>query len=129
MATLRAGGGGASHLGAVLDPVGDKCCAGIVFAILWKEGTLSLLQIGALMTREVMLCGFAALLLFRGEFGSYRVRAIWTGKALTILQGIIVLLLILQQPVPAFAYIICFLLGLMAFVELLSRDSPLPSKV
>lgn len=116
-----------SSWGAILDPIGDKCFAAIVFSILWMEGTLSLLQIGALMTREAALCCFALLLAWRGSLSQYRVRAIWTGKVLTMLQGTIVLLLIFHQHVPLFAYVLSFLLGAMAFVELVLRPENAPA--
>lgn len=122
--------GVASQWGAMIDPLADKCCAAIVFTILWMEGTLNLPQIGALLTREIMLCCFALVLFCRGELKSYNVRAIWTGKIITTLQGIIVLLLILQQPVPMAAYLITCLLGLMSLVELMVRPNPrLPQAV
>lgn len=118
-----------SSWGAILDPIGDKCFAAIVFFVLWTEGTLSLLQIGALLTREISLCCFACVLFCRGQLSSYRVRAIWSGKLLTMLQGTIVLFLIFKQPVPDVGFIACFLLGLTAFVELLFRPDSPPRKV
>lgn len=118
-----------SGWGAILDPIGDKCFAAVVFFILWRENTLSLLQIGALLTREISLCCFACVLFARGQFSSYQVRAIWSGKLLTMLQGMIVLFLIFKQPVPDACFIACFLLGLTALVELLFRPEVLTNKI
>lgn len=113
--------GVSSSLGAVLDPVGDKCFTGVMFFILWNEGALNLMQLSALFTREFSLCCFAGVLLMRGEWKSYCVRAIWSGKLITLLQMVIAFLLIVQQPVPFFAYLASFLLGVVAFGELLLR--------
>lgn len=114
-----------SHLGATLDPIADKCFAAIAFGVFWMEGQLGIWQLVALFTREISLVAFALYLKVQAELGTYRVRAILTGKIITVLQGIVALLLIFHVHVPGVMYMMSFLLGVMAFFELVMRPKVL----
>lgn len=82
-----------SRLGVLLDPLADKIfiLAGVV--CFWREGQLSGMAGALFFAREGVLLWFMGYLLWKGEFGKFTIRSIWSGKVITTLQFLFFLVL------------------------------------
>lgn len=78
--------GATSKLGALIDPVSDRCFMLVAVLVLWAEGTLSLPQLLLLALRDI--CVAAAFFTTRGIVSlkrfSFAARPL--GKVVTVLQ-------------------------------------------
>lgn len=107
-----------SKLGTLLDPLMDKFFAFFVLTIFVAENKLQLWEAAALICRDFSVLFFGLYLAFRGNFFTYRFRAIWCGKLTTFLQFTVFLALIFQIPVSPYLYLSFFILGFLALLEL-----------
>lgn len=108
-----------TQLGAVLDPAMDKIFVFIALGVLLYEHQFEIWQALAMITRDGFLCIFGIYLKLSGKWQAYQFRSIRWGKATTALQFLVLIFLTLGIKIPDFAYMIFFLFGLLAFVELL----------
>ncbi|NGX26370.1 MAG: CDP-diacylglycerol--glycerol-3-phosphate 3-phosphatidyltransferase [Chlamydiae bacterium] len=107
-----------TQLGAVLDPAMDKLFVFIALSVLLYEHQFEVWQALAMITRDIFLCIFGIYLKLSGKWQAYQFRSIRWGKATTALQFLVLILLTVKVAIPAFAYFIFFIFGLLAFVEL-----------
>lgn len=108
-----------TQLGAVLDPAMDKLFVFIALSVLLVENQFEVWQAAAMVTRDVFLCVFAIYLKVSGKWRAYQFRSIRWGKATTFLQFVVLISLTLGYHIPAPAYGVFILFGLLAFVELI----------
>lgn len=113
-----------SRLGAVLDPMMDKFFVFFALIMFVVEQRLHSWQAILMISRDLFLCLFALYLAIRGDWKSYRCRAVRWGKITTAMQFGIILLHTFNFPPPSFVYWIFALVGLLVFVELIQRSSP-----
>lgn len=111
-----------SRLGAVLDPMMDKFFVFFVLLVFVMEHRLQQWQAILMISRDLFLCIFAVYLAIRGDWKSYRCRAVRWGKVTTALQFGIIFLHTFNLPPPSFVYWIFTLVGLLVFVELIKRS-------
>lgn len=84
-----------TRLGGLLDPITDKIFVLVALLAFAAEGTLSSLQLLAMLTRDIFVTvGFFVLLAFRTELAG-RLEARFPGKVVTTLQIAAVLVLTL----------------------------------
>jgi CDP-diacylglycerol--glycerol-3-phosphate 3-phosphatidyltransferase len=111
-----------SRLGAVLDPMMDKFFVFFVLGAFVFEQRLQFWQATLMISRDIFLCIFAFYLALKGDWKSYRCRAVRWGKVTTAMQFIIIILLSFNVFPPSFVYWIFFLVGLLVFIELIRRS-------
>ena len=107
-----------TQLGAVLDPAMDKLFVFIALGVLLYENQFELWQALSMITRDVFLCIFGVYLKISGKWRAYQFRSIRWGKATTVFQFIVLIALTLKLSIPAYAFGIFIIFGLLAFVEL-----------
>lgn len=107
-----------SKLGTVLDPLMDKFFVFFVLGIFLAESRITIWEAGAFICRDFSVFFFGLYLAFKGNFFTYRFRAIWCGKLTTFLQFTVFLGLIFQIPIPPFLYTTFVILGFFALLEL-----------
>jgi phosphatidylglycerophosphate synthase len=118
-----------TQLGAVLDPAMDKFFVFFTLGILLYEQQFAVWQALAMITRDVFLLIFAFYLKISGKWQAYQFRSIRWGKATTALQFIVLICLTLNISIPASAYSIFVVFGLLAFMELLQLVKKQTSKM
>lgn len=111
-----------SRLGAVLDPMMDKFFVFFVLGMFVFEQRLPFWQALLMISRDIFLCIFALYLAIRGDWKSYRSKAVRWGKVTTAMQFAIIILLTLNVFPPSFVYLIFPLVGLLVFIELIRRS-------
>lgn len=112
-----------SRLGAVLDPVMDKFFVFFALIVFVVEHRLQPWQAVLMISRDLFLCLFALYLVLRGEWKSYRCRAVRWGKVTTVMQFGVILVHTMNYAPPSFVYWIFALVGLLVFIELIRRSS------
>lgn len=110
-----------SRLGAVLDPMMDKFFVFFALSVFMFEHKLRFFEAVLMISRDIFLCLFAFYLILRGDWKSYRCRAVRWGKVTTAMQFAIIILLIFNIIPPSFVYWIFTLVGLLVFIELVRR--------
>lgn len=108
-----------TQFGAVLDPLMDKFFVYFALITLFQEGSLSLLELQAMLSRDFGVCLYALYIAFRGRIKSVVFRSVRFGKATTFLQFLFLGALVLNYPFPSIALIIFTTMGAMAFIELI----------
>lgn len=112
-----------SRLGAVLDPMMDKFFVFFVLGVFIFEGKLCSWQALLMISRDIFLCLFALYLRIRGDWKSYRCKAVRWGKVTTAMQfGIIILHTFNIHP-PSFVYWAFMVVGGLVFIELIRKSS------
>ncbi len=114
--------GSTTRLGTLLDPIMDKFFAAVILGVFWWEDRITILECMALLSRDVAVVLYGLWLSLLGRLGSYRVRAIWCGKATTVLQFIVFIGLLYQFVIPIFIYYIFVGFGCLSLVELYYFD-------
>ena len=107
-----------TRCGTLLDPVTDKLFVVGVLAILWSEGRVTVVELGAFFMRDFSLFVFALWLLMKKRWQNYTIRAFLCGKISTGLQFLTLLLLSLYQTVPLFLFFTMAFFGVASFIEL-----------
>ncbi len=110
-----------SRLGTLLDPLTDKFFVLFALIMLLNEQNLELWKILALFSRDFAITIYGFYLFFKGKLAEYRFRAIWWGKVSTVMQLILLMAMIWQIPLPASAFIMFIILGLLSLGELFLR--------
>lgn len=108
-----------SRFGAILDPAMDKFFVYFALSTLCFEGHIALWQAAAMLSRDAFLCVYGAFMLAAGRWKLIVFRAIRWGKVTTALQFAILIGLVLQMSFPWYLYTTFFVLGALAFFELL----------
>lgn len=118
-----------TQLGAILDPTMDKIFVYFALSVFLYENQFQVWQAIAMITRDLFLCVFGIYLKLTHKWQAYQFRSIRWGKATTALQFLVLICLTLQIQIPSFSFFIFFILGLLAFVELLQLVKKHPQKV
>jgi CDP-diacylglycerol---glycerol-3-phosphate 3-phosphatidyltransferase len=108
-----------SKLGAILDPAMDKLFVYFVIGVLSYEGSFKTWQVAALLSRDIGLFFFAVYLTLFKRWKGLKIKSILFGKASTALQFCVLFGVTLNFSFPKFVYIICIILGALAFFELI----------
>ena len=101
-----------------LDPLMDKLFVGAALAVLWWEERLVLWQVAIFLLRDISLLFFALYLVLANRYHTWHIRSFLTGKLMTSLQFVALVLLAQVQPVPAFLWTLLVLCGTTCFFEL-----------
>lgn len=112
-----------TQLGAIIDPLMDKFFALFVISILLIEGKVAAWQMLAMLSRDFAILIFGAYLVLSGRFGQFQMQAIWTGKAATFMQFIILFLVTSEWPFPQSIFFLPIVLGFAALGELFLIDA------
>ncbi len=105
-------------LGTVVDPLMDKLFVGAALFVFWNEESLALWQVGLFLLRDISLLAFGCYLKVAERFCTWQVRSFISGKLMTALQFIALILLAQNIPVPAVVWAAFGLLGIASFFEL-----------
>jgi CDP-diacylglycerol--glycerol-3-phosphate 3-phosphatidyltransferase len=112
-----------TQLGAIIDPVMDKFFALFVFSILLIEGKVEIWQVLSMLSRDFAILIFGAYLVLSGRFGQFKMQAIWTGKAATLMQYIILFLITSEMHLSEGIFALPVVLGFAALGELFLIDA------
>jgi CDP-diacylglycerol---glycerol-3-phosphate 3-phosphatidyltransferase len=107
-----------SRFGAFLDPVADKFFVYFALLVLFLEGKLQILQMLAMISRDVVILGYGILMVITGRARSIVFRSISAGKVATALQFCVLIGLVLQATFSWMTYGLFIGVGLLAFFEL-----------
>lgn len=110
-----------SKFGTLLDPFTDKFFVLFVLTVFYQEGRIELWQATSMLARDVSLVLFTLYLFFSGRLGTYRIRAIWSGKIATTFQLLVLTALAGNFFVAPFIYLLFLPLGALALGELYSK--------
>jgi len=111
-----------NRLGTLLDPMTDKFFVSFALVTLVLENKLQGWQAALMLCRDLSVVIYGCYLALRGRLANYQFRAIWCGKITTALQLIVLLCLTIGIQIPALAYFIFALLGVLALGELYFHD-------
>lgn len=112
-----------SRLGHTIDPLTDKIFVVTALATLILESKLTLIDASFFLSRDISLAIFGTYLWVSDQWANYNFRAIYFGKAATLLQFAALCLIVAGITLPTYVYGIFVLLGIGALVELfLSKD-------
>jgi CDP-diacylglycerol---glycerol-3-phosphate 3-phosphatidyltransferase len=112
--------GTVTQFGAILDPIMDKFFVFFASGILYIEGSLQPWQLFTLLSRDISLCLFGLYLAVNRAWKGYECKAIWWGKITTVAQFFILIGLTCGYIFPSFVYLGFILMGILAFIELLT---------
>ncbi len=115
-----------SQLGAVLDPLTDKFFVVFLFITFILEGSLTPLQMLAMLGRDFAVLTFGIYLYLTGDWERYQFRAIWCGKVTTFFQFLVLMGLTLHYSIPAAIFPFFIMLGFFALIELYLMARPIP---
>lgn len=107
-----------SRLGHTLDPLTDKIFVVTALATLFFENRLTLTDAAFFLSRDIALLIFGAYLLLARQWPTYAFRAIYCGKAATLLQFASLCLIVAGYPLPVYVYAAFVLLGIGSLIEL-----------
>jgi phosphatidylglycerophosphate synthase len=117
-----------SRFGTVLDPTMDKFFVYFVLVVFYFEQRISVLQIGAMLSRDVALFVYSTLMTLTGKFSSIQFNAIRWGKITTALQFVVLMCLTSGFSISFGIYLSFVVMGLLAFIELVARNNPFLKK-
>ena len=107
-----------SRFGAILDPIMDKFFVYVTLSVLLYDGHMATWQVAMMLSRDFFLFLFMIYLGLTGAWKSLHFKSIRWGKVTTASQFIVLLILVLKIPFPAFLYFSFILFGVLAFFEL-----------
>jgi CDP-diacylglycerol---glycerol-3-phosphate 3-phosphatidyltransferase len=108
-----------SRFGAVLDPAMDKFFVFFVLGVFLVEKKLSPTQSILMISRDLFLCVFGLYLKIKGDWKSYKCKAVSWGKVTTAMQFAIIITLTLGFHIPSYTFLLFLAVGLLVFIELL----------
>lgn len=107
-----------TQFGAILDPLTDKFFVYFALTVLFFEGRLQLLQMIAMLSRDVVIGGYGLMLLLTGRTKSIVFRSLRAGKVATALQFCVLIGLVFQISFTWITYSAFVVVGFLAFLEL-----------
>jgi CDP-diacylglycerol--glycerol-3-phosphate 3-phosphatidyltransferase len=107
-----------TQFGAILDPVTDKFFVYFALTVLFIEGRLQLLQMIAMLSRDVVIGGYGLIMMLMGRTKSIVFRSLRAGKVATALQFCVLIGLVFQISFTWITYSAFVVVGSLAFLEL-----------
>ncbi|HSX13846.1 MAG TPA: CDP-alcohol phosphatidyltransferase family protein [Chlamydiales bacterium] len=107
-----------SRFGAFLDPVADKFFVYFALLVLFFEGKIQLLQMFAMISRDIVIFGYGVLIVLTRGARSIIFRSLRAGKVATALQFCVLFGLVLQVTFSWLAFSAFIAVGVLAFLEL-----------
>lgn len=107
-----------SRFGMVLDPFTDKFFVYFALCVLFIEGKLQLLQMFAMISRDIVLGGYGLSMVLLGRAKSIVLRSLRAGKIVTALQFCVLIGLVMHLSFSWITYSAFILIGSLALVEL-----------
>lgn len=117
-----------SLFGAILDPIADKFFVYFALTVLFCEGRLFAWQAVMMLSRDIAVCFYSALMIVFGGWRRIVIQSFRTGKVFTTLQFFVLMGLIFHLSFSWSSYTLFVLIGGIAFIELLRRGSPVVAK-
>ncbi|MCB1136857.1 MAG: CDP-alcohol phosphatidyltransferase family protein [Chlamydiia bacterium] len=114
-----------SQFGAFFDPLMDRVFVIFGMCVLVAEGALGQHEVFTMLSRDYAIVLFGSYLVLTGTWSQCQLRALWCGKATTILQFLVLMSVTLGIPVPGEAYSLFILLGGCALVEMILLNRPM----
>lgn len=108
-----------SRFGAVLDPMMDKFFIYVALSALIYNNQIEIWQASLMLTRDCFLFIFMLYLGITKSWKRFQFRSIRWGKITTGSQFCLLIVIVLNQPIPNFFYFFFVLFGLLAFIELI----------
>jgi len=119
-----------SRIGTILDPITDKLFVGFLLATLYFEEKILLWQALTMLVRDFSVFLFGVWLFLTRQLSIWEFRSIWSGKIMTTLQLVVLILLTIGVSVPSPFYFAFIVIGSSAFFELYkSCHSFLPPEI
>lgn len=107
-----------SRFGMILDPLTDKFFVYFALITLFLEGKLQLLQMLAMLSRDIVLGGYGVMMVLFGRAKSIVLRSLKAGKIVTALQFCVLIGLVLNLSFSWITYSSFIVIGSLALVEL-----------
>ena len=111
-------------LGTLLDPCADRFFVIFAIVILGREYQLEPWKLAGIFSRDFAILLYGLSLTARGRLTRNQLRAIWCGKATTVLQLFLIFLLCSGAGAPDLYFYPFFLLGFLALLELYLYEKP-----
>ncbi len=108
-----------SRFGAILDPIMDKFFVIVAFSIFLSEHHLTNLQMGFILSRDIILLLSFFYLSITQTWKTNKFRPVLWGKITTAIQFIFLILLSLNFIIPEAFYYLFALFGILVMVELI----------
>lgn len=108
-----------SKLGTLIDPLTDKLFVAVALAVFWAEGQLSVWQLLLFLLRDLSLVLFTLWLWMTRSLQSWKVRSFISGKWMTTVQFIVLVLLCQKIEVPQLLWVLMALFGSASLFELI----------
>ncbi len=105
-------------LGTLLDPLMDKLFVAVVLSVFWLEGSLQIWQVTLFLSRDMSLFLFTGYLWLSNRYRSWKIRSFISGKLMTTLQFVVLVLLAQNQTVPMALWALLASCGIASFFEL-----------
>ena len=107
-------------VGAILDPLMDKFFMLFVFSVLVANGMLGGWEMVAMLSRDIVLVGYVAVLALMRSWRTVKPRSLIWGKVSTVAQYVFLFLIVSGVPVPGYAFLLFVLFAAVYLVELLT---------
>ena len=107
-----------SRLGHTIDPLTDKIFVVTALATLIFEGKMNTLDAAFFLSRDIALIIFGTYLWISRKWDKYQFRAIYCGKAATLLQFAAICLIVAGYTLPSYVYGCFVLFGIGSLIEL-----------
>ncbi len=108
-----------TSLGTLIDPLMDKLFVLVALAILWSEEKIFMWQILLFLLRDISLALFSIYLTIKKSYKNWQIRSFFSGKIMTTLQFIALMLLALEYQIPIALWSLLALFGASSFFELI----------
>ncbi len=107
-----------SQLGAALDPIMDKFFVFFSLGILVATDYMPIWAMACMLTRDICLICFGIYLTISGGWNELEFKSIIWGKATTVAQFIVLILVVLGVFLPWYVYALFIPLGVMTVIAL-----------
>ena len=117
-----------SKVGAFLDPIMDKFFVFFVLTVFFLENKISSWGLFFMMSRDISYLFFGIYLVSKRRLKQYSFRPLFGGKAMTLMQFLVLFLLSLNVYIPSNFYVIFFFCGMWALLEVFYKEISMPTQ-